>query len=94
MPDPSKLKVGDKIRFVGIPDEWENHEWNVADESREFMKILVKRNCPSRIYEIDEFGHPWIKARIREKNSYQWHTWSITEHSGWILVKENTNNTK
>ena len=83
MPDPKKLKVGDRIRFVSLPDEWQDPKFTIFEEC---MEIMISRNWPSRIYEIDEYGTPWITARVRVKGQIEHHTWEISEATGWRLV--------
>jgi len=87
MPDPKKLKVGDLVRFVSLPEEWKNPEYVVQEESIEFMKIMVSRKWPSRVHEVDEWGFPWIAARVKEKGRIVRHTWGILEKTGWRLVR-------
>lgn len=53
----------------------------------DFMKQMIKRTWPSRIYEIDEVGSLWIVARLDNKGSYEYHYRDITESAGWCLVK-------
>jgi len=86
MPDPRTLKVGDKIRFISIPAEWASPTWKVPKESRRFMQHMLTRRFPSRVYEIDEHGFPWIAARLQIKGKIEHHTWAIKESTGWRKV--------
>ena len=88
MPDPSKLRVGDYVRFVDVPDEWSKPGLTLPKEDRAFMKVLIKRRYPSRIYEIDERGFPWVMMRVKDGKKYIWHHWSISESTGWRRVKK------
>jgi hypothetical protein len=90
MPDPRTLRKGDKIRFIGIPDEWTIPGCKVPRESMRFMKHMLMRKFPSRIYEIDEYGYPWIAARFKIKGKIVHHTWVIKENTGWIKVRKRT----
>jgi hypothetical protein len=85
--EPESLKVGDLVRFVAIPDEWLSPGCTVHAESIAFMKKMVRRSWPTRVSEIDEYGHPWIHARIRERGRMRHHSWAIMESTGWRLVK-------
>lgn len=87
MPDPRTLKVDDLIRFVSLPDEWDQPGYTVHRDSIRFMKAMIARSWPSRISEIDEAGYPWIDARIRWRGRWAYHRWNIMEHSGWRRVK-------
>ena len=87
MPDPKTLKVGDLVRFVSLPEEWSRPGYTLHRDSKAFMKKMIKRRWPSRVYEIDEYGHPWIAARVRERGRYVSHIWAIMEETGWRRVK-------
>jgi hypothetical protein len=50
------------------------------------MKKMIKRGRSSRVREIDEYGQPWIHARIRERGSIHYHSWAIFESTGWRRV--------
>jgi len=86
MPDPKSLKVGDLVRFILLPQEWSRPRYFVHAESVAFMKKMIKRTWPSRVYGIDEYGQPWISARIRERGKIHHHTWAIFESTGWRRV--------
>jgi hypothetical protein len=88
MPNPRELKVGDRVRFIGIPEAWMEPGFFVSKESRAFMKVLIARRGSSRINSIDEFGYPWITARVRHRNgTLEHHAWMITETTGWLRVR-------
>jgi hypothetical protein len=90
MPEPHSLKVGDLVRFVTLPDEWTRPSYTIGAESIAFMKKMIRRSGPSRVAEVDEDGYPWIRARIRERGRIHYHSWMITESTGWRLVKRRT----
>jgi hypothetical protein len=87
VPDPKRLKVGDRVRFIALPDEWARPDFWVHRESVAFMKAMVRRTWPSRIVKIDEFGYPWITARMRVRGRIHFHSWLITESTGWRPVR-------
>ncbi len=86
MPNPHDLKVGDLVRFIALPDEWNQPGITLHRDSLSFMKILIRRRFPSRVKRIDEFGTPWIAARIRRRNRVEYHSWGISESTGWRRV--------
>jgi hypothetical protein len=86
MPDPSILSVGDLVRFVALPREWLKPDCVIAREDIQFMKAMLKRAWPSRVVNIDEYGVPWIYARVRERGKLRLHSWGILESSGWRRV--------
>ena len=71
MPNPQQLKVGDRVRFVSMPDEWRNSENIVPRESVAIMEVMIARSWPSRVYEVDEHATPWVAARIRKHRRIQ-----------------------
>ena len=87
MPDPKELKVGGKVKFFSLPEEWQEDGFYVHEESVDFMKAMIRRKGPSRICQVDQYGYPWIEARIRENGKLVCHSWAIMEHSGWRRVK-------
>ena len=87
MPDPKKLEVGDRIRFVSLPEEWHDAQFTVHPETVEFMNVMISRTWPSRVFKIDEFGTPWIDARIRRNGRIEYHSWGIYEETGWRVVR-------
>lgn len=86
MPDPGSLKVGDLVRFIALPDEWSRPDFKTPRDSVAFMKVMIKRKGPSRIWMIDEFGCPWIRARIYRRGKLEAHSWAIFESTGWRRV--------
>jgi len=90
MPDPKKFKVGDRVQFVCLPDEWNDPMRPAPSESVQFMEAMVARTWSSRVYEIDEYGTPWIYARIRRNGEVEHHYWGIFEETGWRKVQPRT----
>ncbi len=86
MPDPKELRVGDRVRFVSLPEEWSQPDFTVPDDTLRFMKALVARPGSSRVCEIDQHGIPWINARISVAGTVEHHYWGIHEHTGWTRV--------
>ncbi len=87
MPNPKQLKVGDSVRFISFPDEWNDKKCSVPRESRAFMQQMIQRNYPSRIARIDESGYPEIEVRMKQRGRIHYHSWLITESTGWRMVR-------
>ena len=88
MPDPRQLKVGDRVRFVSLPEAWQHPKYRVDSESRELIELLIARRRPCRISRITEDGYPWIDARVRRPDgTIAYHSWGIYESTGWRLVR-------
>lgn len=86
MPDPHDLKIGDRVKFISLPEEWKEPSYGIHRESRAFMKQLLKRKTPVRVAMIDEFGTPWIFASTIERGRRHYHSWAITEQTGWRMI--------
>jgi hypothetical protein len=85
-----KLKIGDRIRIIGIP------KGQMFKETREVFRKLAARKQPLRICEIDEYGQPWYRCRLRilrspgQANRCKWEEHSLAIMEGddnWIKVK-------
>ncbi len=86
MPNPKMLKVGDRIKFFALPEEWKDPTFTICDEDVAFLETLIARTWSSRVCRIDDNGTPWIEARIRRKGKLDHHSWAIQEKTGWRLV--------
>ena len=60
MPNPDNLKAGDKVMFTGLPEVWEGGT-GVSTEDVEFMKKVAALGGVYSVYEIDEYGCPWVE---------------------------------
>jgi hypothetical protein len=88
MPSPRRLRVGDRVRFVSLPEEWNAPGYTIHKSSVEFMKRMIRRGRSCRIAFI-EGGGPWIVARLRCKDGRrEYHQWRIIEKTGWRLVEK------
>ena len=87
MPDPKLLRVGDRVRFVSLPEEWLSSHASVSQASIWFMNKMIARTWSSRVSSIDNTGYPWINARIRHRGRLHHHAWLITESTGWRVVR-------
>ncbi|SFH58270.1 hypothetical protein SAMN05421753_101286 [Planctomicrobium piriforme] len=86
MPNPKDLRVGDLVRFISTPEEWSQPGYCIHAMSRRFMKKMILRTWPARVYEIDEWGYPWIRAIFYERGKRHYHSWAVTESTGWRKV--------
>lgn len=84
MPNPKTLKIGDKIKFIHHPVEWDDPKFHIDKWDKKFMDILISRGYWQKISKIDEYGKPWIQTRIKNKNRVEHHGWAIVEKTGWI----------
>ena len=85
---PRDLKVGDRIRIIGIPGQGVPGYFLHRDTRRVFNK-LIARGRPVRIAWIDEYGAPWYACRFRLKNGrWERHYLGVYDLDyNWIKVK-------
>ena len=82
-----KLRVGDRIRLVAIPPEWDQLGYYVHAELLQIYHRLIARGRSLRIVELDDWGAPWVRFRFRKSSGgWEHHFLSITE-GGWVLVR-------
>ncbi len=87
MPDPRELRIDDRIRFVGLPDEWDDPSYEVHEDSIELVRALIERGRPSRVCRITDDGYPWIDTRLRKRDgTIEYHSLGLYESTGWIRV--------
>ncbi|MCB0707377.1 MAG: hypothetical protein KDC34_18800 [Saprospiraceae bacterium] len=93
MPDRTKLKTGDKIRLLRVPDG------DIAQREREIaqgitnpgwtantIELIISQNPIVEIYDIDEFGQPWFTAEILVDGEAENHSMSLVDDESWELV--------
>jgi hypothetical protein len=85
---PSQLRVGDRIRIIGIPGEGVPNYYLHRDTKRVF-KMLIARGRSVRISEIDEYGLPWYTCRFRTRSGrWEWHYLAVCDlDNNWVKVK-------
>ena len=86
MTEPKSLRVGDKIKYVKRPYEWNRNGYRISDDDKLFVDLLISKDEWQAIDFIDEFGNPWISISITDNNTVEHHTWAIFENSGWIRM--------
>jgi hypothetical protein len=85
--DPSDLKVGDRIRIIGIPGEGRPNYYLHPDTKRVFKKLIARAKSV-RIDRIDAQG-PWYTCRFRMKNGHsETHFVAVAlDDTNWVKVK-------
>jgi hypothetical protein len=82
------LRVGDRVRLTEIPPEFLQEGYVIFPETMRVYKKLLARRRSLRVFEIDEYGAPWIKCRFRRKNgTWEWH-WLAIDHDGIARVSK------
>jgi len=80
------LRVGDRIRLVADPTEWQRPGYYLPAETAELWRQLVARRRPLRVYEVDELGAPWVRCRVRLADGTWEHHFLAITHDGWVRV--------
>lgn len=84
--DVKDLKVGDKIRIVGVPGEGVP-DYTLHPSTRRVYQKLVARRRAVRISEIDAWGVPRFWCRFRRKTGgWEWHAMSVAAGDPWVRV--------
>jgi len=89
MPDWRRLRVGDRIRIVAVP-RWDQEQYDQTGEDFTFrvLKRLADRKTVRVIARIDEYDHPWIDYRFRNKSGkMEYHTLTVCHNDSWVYVK-------
>ena len=76
------LRVGDWVHIVRMPSG------RLLPETVRVYRRLLRRGTPSRVFQIDEYGHPWIYCRFRRKDgTFDIHWLAINDDSWERAVK-------
>ncbi len=84
----NKLRVGDRIRIIGLPGVGISNYYLHPDTKRAY-KTLISRGRSLRICEIDQHGLRWFNFRIKRSNGiWEHHSMCITQDDdNWVIVK-------
>lgn len=81
------LRVGDRIRLVAEPAEWQQPGYHLPRCTRRLWRLLIARRRPLRVYEVDEWGAPWVHCRFRLPNGSWGHHFLAVVEGGWVRVR-------
>lgn len=76
-----RLKVGDIVRILDVPDLSGMHPASLAESLPVFQHLVGKYK---RVREFDEHGLVWLEFRIREGQHAGWHSVGIEP---WLLKR-------
>jgi hypothetical protein len=82
-----ELRVGDRVRIIRMPWDADAPGYFFAPETRRLYRKLIARNRPSRVFQIDEYGLPWISCRFRRKNGTWEVHWLAINDDSWVRVR-------
>ena len=84
MPDPKTLSIGDVIRITSVPKSdilAYNSGSAYLKETIEVLTWMVGKNF--EIYQIDEFGKPWVHVLGYPEQDDSEHTMAIFDSESW-----------
>jgi hypothetical protein len=82
------LRVGHRVRPVGWPAEWDRPGYHLPAETADLWRLLVARRRPLRVYEVDDWGAPWVRCRVpKPGGGWEHHFLAITDEGGWVRVQ-------
>ena len=82
-----RLRIGDWVRVVRLPTCQGVVGGGLHSSTLRLYKRLIARGRPSRVFQIDEYGHPWIYCRFRRKDGKWDISWLAINDDSWVLVK-------
>ena len=91
MPDPPKLKPGDRIRLLAVPEfDLQQRERELRDGlddagwTADTLERILAHDPVVVISQIDEYGQPWFEyALIDETGEIEEHSLAIMEEAPW-----------
>jgi hypothetical protein len=82
-----ELRVGDRIRLVAEPPEWQRPGYQLPSCTRRLWLLLIARRRSLRVCEVDEWGAPWVRCRFRKRGGGWEHHYLAIVEAGWVRVK-------
>lgn len=81
------LRVGERIRFVRVPAEFDRPGYVVARDTRRLFEHLVRRGRSHRIAWIDAWGLPYIDLRFRRVRGRRINESLGIHEACWVRVR-------
>jgi hypothetical protein len=85
--EASQLKIGDRIRIIGVPGDCIPDYYIHPDTVRIFKKLIARKRS-LRIRSIDEHGQPWYECKFKNRDgTWEWHSLAVGEgENNWVPV--------
>jgi hypothetical protein len=81
------LRVNDRIRIVRMPSGIDAPRYVLPACTRRLYEKLIARGRAVRVYDIDEWGLPWIRCKFRRRNGSWEHHFLAVNDDSWVRVK-------
>jgi hypothetical protein len=94
MPERTKLKIGDRIRLLRVPQcDLKQRERELREGRRDAgwtadtIERIIAQDPIVTVSLIDEYGQPWFDCDlIRADGSVEGHTLAILEDESWCMA--------
>lgn len=94
MPDRTKLKIGDRIRLLRVPQcDLEQRERERREQTEEAgytadtIERIIAQDPVVTISSIDEYGLPWFEYDLKlATGEIERHLLAIMEDDSWCMV--------
>jgi hypothetical protein len=83
-----ELRVGDRVRPVAVPPEWQQPGYQLPADTAALWRLLIARRRALRVYEVDPWGAPWVRCRVRTRGGGREHHFLAIRHGGWVRVNK------
>lgn len=91
MPDPSKLKPGDRVQLLAVPEldllqqEREIREGlDDAGWTADTLERILAQDPVVVISQVDEYGHPWFEYTLNDDyGENEEHSIAIMDEVSW-----------
>jgi hypothetical protein len=98
MPDWRTLKIGDRIRLLGVPAaDLRQRDEEIAIGSKDagytadIIARIVAQTPIVTITQIDEFGQPWYDADVRlDDGTLEDHSLAVCHDDAWEFADKST----
>jgi hypothetical protein len=94
MPDRTKLKIGDRIRLLRVPEgDAEQRERELREGSEDAgwtadtIERIIAQDPVVTISSIDEHGMPWFEYELTSASGErEYHSLAIVEDESWRMA--------
>jgi hypothetical protein len=94
MPDRTKLKIGDRIRLLRVPEgDAEQRERELREGSEDAgwtadtIERIIAQDPVVTISSIDEHGMPWFEYELTSASGeIEYHSLAIVEDESWRMA--------
>ena len=92
MPDRTKLRVGDRIHLLTVPQcDLDRREREISagnidpDSTATVIERIIATDPIVTIERIDDFGAPWFEVEFDEAGGIHYHSLTILDDESWRL---------